>query len=210
MVQLLVYHNGEKTLLVDAHHQLTELTATVQNIPAPFNIDRFWHLILEGKNTHKVDTLLNRLVSWTDIPAVQHFSGTGTYETSFILPPHYMASDLELELDLGRVGNVAEVEINGNQVGTCWMRNQHLNITGGVKKGSNRLTINVTNTLINRVAAMNEPLPVPDELVPHYGSGTSSYSATFRGSFGFKPLPASGLLGPVRIVASKRVNIPLK
>ncbi|HPO08951.1 MAG TPA: hypothetical protein PLZ55_09815, partial [bacterium] len=113
-------------------------------------------------------------------------------------------------LDLGRVGNVAAVELNDNNVGTVWIRDQVLDITKAVRHGRNRLVIVVTNTLINRVSGLEEPVPIPGDLVDHYGSDTTAHSASFRGSIGFRPLPASGLLGPVRILAAKRVDIALK
>jgi hypothetical protein len=121
-----------------------------------------------------------------------------------------LASGLALHLDLGQVGNVAEVELNDSKVGTCWMRGQLLEITKAARPGRNRLVIFVTNTLINRASGLTEPVPIPENLVAHYGRGTTPYSASFRGPVGFTPLPASGLLGPVRIVATKRVEIPIR
>jgi hypothetical protein len=167
-------------------------------------------MILEGSDFAKVESTLTHLVSWTSNPGTKHFSGTGRYETSFTLPSEYLSPDLLLELDLGRVGNIAEVEVNGKRVGTCWMRNQRLDITRTVSDGSNRLVVWVTNTLINRASGLTQPVPVPEDLVAHYGRGTTPYTASSRGPVGFEPLPASGLLGPVRIIVSKKMNIPLR
>jgi len=42
-----------------------------------------------------------------------------------------------LYLNPGKVGEVAEVFINGQNAGITWMRSQDINITGLVKKGKN-------------------------------------------------------------------------
>jgi hypothetical protein len=104
---------------------------------------------------------------------------------------------------------VAEVELNASKVGTVWMRGQSLDITDAVKAGRNQMTALVTNTLINRVSGFMEPPPVPEELIDKYGSGITPYSAGFHGPIGFKPLPFSGLLGPVKIRVFKKVNIKI-
>ena len=90
-------------------------------------------------------------------------------------------------------------------VGTTWMRGQTLDVTPAAKEGDNKLVILVTNTLINRVSAMKEPPPVPEDLVSRFGSGAVS-TETPR-EFGFKPLPASGLMGPVQIIPFKIVTV---
>jgi len=128
----------------------------------------------------------------------------------FDLPERYRTDGIELRLDLGKVGDVADVELNGKRVGVRWMRDQTLNITGAARAGSNRLVVRVTNTLINRVSGYKEPPPVPERLVEHYGRGTTQYSAGFRGPIGFEPLPASGLMGPVQIVARKKVTLAVE
>ena len=85
------------------------------------------------------------------------------------------------------------------------MRNQKLEATGFARGGENKLVVEVTNTLINRISAMKVPPPVSPDLVSRFGSGTVS-TETPR-EFGFKPLPASGLIGPIQIIPVKEVNI---
>ncbi|MCC6487864.1 MAG: hypothetical protein IT364_10225 [Candidatus Hydrogenedentes bacterium] len=202
--------NGEHFVVISGEGGSRTCSATVRDIPAPLNIDGEWKMTLEGRGFEKVERTLTKLSSWTEDATTRHFSGTGRYETEFTLPKAYLARGIELQLDLGRVGNVAAVEVNGARVGTCWMRGQTLDITNSTRRGLNQLVVHVTNTDINRASSLTEPVPVPEDLVPHYGSGTSPFTEHFRGPAGFKPLPASGLLGPVRIVAMKRVSIPLR
>ena len=185
----------------------------VTGLPAPYTISGTWKLVLEGKGFPKIEKSLIRLISWTEDPKTRHFSGTGRYEIDFNLPGEYIQEDIKLVLDLGKVGNVAEVELNGEKVGVAWMRPYKLDITKAARKGKNHLVVLVTNTLINRVSGFKEPPPVPEELVPRYGSGPTSYTrkyySTLTREFGFEPLPPSGLMGPVRIIPMKRVTIPL-
>ena len=178
-----------------------------KDIPAPFILSGEWRLILEGRGFPRLEKTLRHLDSWTKDPKTESFSGTGRYEIEFDLPTEYCADDLRLELDLGKVGNVAEVRINGKNVGTCWIRGQTLDATKALRPGRNSMEVLVTNTLINRVSHFKEAPPVPDSLVPHYGKGLSPPQP---GVMGFKPLPASGLIGPVMIRALKEVSIALE
>ena len=90
------------------------------------------------------------------------------------------------------------------------MTGQTLDITGLVHEGENSMELHVTNTNINRVSAFKEPLPVPPELQQKYGKRKTGESTRLPREFGFEPLPASGLLGPVKIVPGKKVKISLE
>jgi hypothetical protein len=52
---------------------------------------------------------------------------------------------------------------------------------------------------------MKVPTPVPDYLVSRYGS--KDISTEVPREFGFSPLPAAGLLGPVRLIPTRKVVI---
>jgi hypothetical protein len=156
-----------------------------------------------------MDTALSQLTSWTDDPRTKHFSGTGRYEITFDLPSSYVTDDIQLHLTVGDVGNIAEVELNGERVGVSWVRGQSLDISDAVRVGHNALVIRVTNTLINRVAGLKELPPVPDHLQARFGQGIYEKTSPARQLIGFEPLPRSGLMGPVKITALKRVRVPL-
>lgn len=87
------------------------------------------------------------------------------------------------------------------------MRGQSIDISNSVKPGKNILEIVVTNTSINRVSGFKEVRPVPEELIDRFG--TANLKAIQR-EFGFEPLPPSGLMGPVRIIPSKKVKINIQ
>jgi hypothetical protein len=93
-----------------------------------------------------------------------------------------------LFLDLGRVRNLAEVKINGKELGVVWKPSFRLDITDAIKPGRNLLEVKVTNLWPNRLIG-DQGLPkeqrrAPTD-VPHYPKGW--------------PLYESGLLGPVQI-----------
>ena len=182
----------------------------VEALPAPHSVNGEWKMTLAGQSFPEVKKKMQHLASWTTDPETESFSGTGRYELEFDLPADKVGGELRWFLDMGKVGNIAEVELNGTLVGTRWMRGQTLDVTAALRSGHNRLVILVTNTLINRASHLKEPPPVPEALVPYYGSGLTPYSASRRGPIGFKPLPASGLIGPVVLQPFKHVTVPLQ
>jgi len=182
----------------------------VQWLPAPFEIAGKWSLVLEGNGFPRTEETLSHLGSWTDDPATKYFSGTGRYTIAFELPSSYVAPDLQLQLSVGAVRNVADVEMNGSKVGVIWVRGQTLDVTFAVKAGRNEMTVRVTNTLINRVAGWTSAPSLPANLQALYGQGVNDDKPQGRRLFGFSPLPRSGLLGPVLITPLKRVQVSWK
>ncbi|CAH1195572.1 hypothetical protein PAECIP111892_02066 [Paenibacillus auburnensis] len=71
------------------------------------------------------------------------FSGTFRYETEF----DWGHSCDKVLLKLGEVYETAEVWINGNHAGVSLCPPYRMEVTGVVRKGTNRLVIEVTNTL---------------------------------------------------------------
>ncbi len=65
---------------------------------------------------------LDSLMSLTEQPseAIKYFSGTAAYERAFDLPADRMAEGKRLLLDLGRVEAMAEVLLNGKNLGVLW------------------------------------------------------------------------------------------
>jgi len=205
----LAQENGVFRTEAKIDDELMSKTVTVSDVPGPFLINGGWQLLFKGKDFPTLVKQQTFLDSWTDNPETKHFSGTVEYGIEFDLPVYYINENFILKLDLGKVGNIAEVELNGKEVGTVWIRGQQLDITPDVKSGKNNLTIWVTNTDINRVSGFKVVPPVPQELVKRFGSATTEFSARPQLEIGFEPLPASGLMGPVRIVVFRKVEIEL-
>lgn len=75
------------------------------------------------------------------------YSGSGIYETTFILPAE--KAGREAELDLGDVHFAAQVYLNDHFLGTALTPPYRLRIPAGVLSENNKLKITVTNTAAN-------------------------------------------------------------
>lgn len=208
-IEALASNNGIYNTVMIAEDTVKKLTSNIDGIPSPFIVNGNWKIELKGKGFKDKNMTMQHLASWTEDEDTRHFSGTGTYNIEFVLPEYYVDESMNLQLDLGKVGEIAEVFINGKNAGTMWVSGQKLNITNVIHSGKNNLKIMVTNTLINRVSAMTEPMPVPDMLVERFGSSPTPTPGKLPREFGFQPLPASGLMGPVKIIAMKKVIIEI-
>jgi hypothetical protein len=201
-VEGLVTRNGIFRTTINMNGNRTNRSVEVSGIPAPINISGTWDFRLEGRGCETVEKRLTSLGSWTDDPETRHCTGTGRYEITFDLPDQYLTKDYRISLDLGKVGSIAEARVNGQDAGTVWIRAQKLDVTKMLRAAQNKLTVLVTNTGINRVAGFSEPPPVPKNLVGRFG-GDAGRPAP---EIGFKPLPPSGLMGPVQLLVSKKVE----
>ncbi len=128
----------------------------------------------------------DRLASWTSRSeeGIRYYSGTATYRTTFDRP----AGKGRLAVDLGQVANIAEVRLNGKNLGIAWAPPFRLDITDAVKPSGNQLEIDVVNTWYNRLI-LDQSLPPEKRLT----------RTNVQLPKGAKP-QESGLLGPVRIM----------
>ena len=158
---------------------------------------------LEGYGFNTFETTITTLTSWTDTPRTRHFSGTGRYETEFTMPDGQLQDGACLVLDLGQVGTVAEVELNGKIAGVAWMAPYRLDVSRVVRPGWNTFVVRVTNTLINYVSGLKETPDVPAELQPRLGKANPAIypeGACSSEEMNETNLPPSGLIGPVRML----------
>jgi hypothetical protein len=149
----------------------------------------------------KTGIVLERLKSWTEMPAYRYYSGRLDYEITVDVPSDMVGKGRGLWLNLGEVREIAEVRVNGELAGVCWKLPYRLDVTPWVRAGRNVISVGVTNLLINRVlgqpdedfSGLAQPLrfPLPDE------------KRLIR-----EPLP-SGLLGPVQIIPCADVDFSL-
>jgi hypothetical protein len=94
-----------------------------------------------------------------------------------------------LHLDLGKVKNVAQVRLNGKDLGVVWTAPWQVEITDAVKPAGNLLEIDVVNLWPNRLIG-DAALPPEKRLT------TTNVTAYTKDS----PLLPSGLLGPVTLL----------
>jgi hypothetical protein len=146
-----------------------------------------WRLEVPGHRTRE----MHAPGLWTEDKNLLHFSGTGTYSTTFQVKPPAHAG--RVILDLGEVHEIAEVRCNGKEVGVAWKRPYTLDVTEHITPGANRLEVRVTNLLIN--AVLGRPQPDYKRLHEQFGQRFPDPEEWKSG----KPLP-SGLAGPVRLL----------
>ncbi|MCJ2185866.1 glycosyl hydrolase [Novosphingobium beihaiensis] len=124
-------------------------------------------------------------------PGVRYFSGTATY-TATIEQPKGIAKGEKLWLDLGKVGDVAQVLVNGQPAGIAWFAPYRVEVGSLLKRGSNRLDIKVADLWVNRLIGDQQPgaHPITWTALPAYRPDA--------------PLRPSGLIGPVTLETERQ------
>ena len=103
----------------------------------------------------------------------------------------------ETWLDLGEVQVMAQVNLNGDDLGVLWKPPFRVEVTGAVRAGRNTLEIRVANLWPNRM--------IGDAALPEAERFTwSSYEPFDKDS----PLLKSGLLGPVKLSTARILTLP--
>ncbi|BFM08484.1 glycosyl hydrolase [Halioxenophilus aromaticivorans] len=119
--------------------------------------------------------------------AVRYFSGNARYRTEFDVP-NGLDTEQPIWLDLGKVGDLAEVWINGEALGVDWMPPMRLQVNHALKPGRNTLEVEVTNLWVNRLIGDQRP---------NIKKATFTALPTYEPS---APLREAGLIGPVTLV----------
>jgi hypothetical protein len=137
------------------------------------------------------ETVFDSLKSWTENndDRIRYYSGKATYRKSFDLG---IKPDKRIFLDLGNLSHVAEVRLNGRNLGILWCSPWRVEITGVIKASGNLLEVDVINLWANRV--------IGDLNLPKDKRLTTTHDV-FRFDEIRKntPLIESGLSGPVRL-----------
>jgi hypothetical protein len=123
-------------------------------------------------------------------PAIKYFSGEATYTRSFALPPVAKLGQ-PLWLDLGAVGDLAQVTVNGRIAGSVWHAPYRIDIGKTVRKGVNTIEVKVANLWVNRLIGDAQPgaRPITWTAMPTYRADA--------------PLRPAGLIGPVTLQVEK-------
>jgi hypothetical protein len=150
-----------------------------------------WSVAFQSGRGAPASITLNELSDWSQNPdlGVKYFSGIGTYTKTLQAPSEWFRKGAHLWLDLGDVKNLAEVTVNGKNVGQTWHQPYRIEITSALKQGANEITIRVVNAWVNRLIGDQQP-------------GATQY--TFADVHPYKansPLLPSGLLGPVTVIS---------
>ena len=149
------------------------------SIDPPMVLGQNWQLEFPS-GTGIPSVRLRRLVSLHRIgdSHIKYFSGTVVYKKDFHILQSRIREGRKMFLDLGRVEVIAQVILNGKDLGLLWLRPYRAEITGAVRAGLNHLEIRVTNLWPNRL--------IGDEQVPE------SHLFSDAGSSGFEHLAGAG------------------
>jgi len=217
------------------------LETTVRDGPASLRMDGPWEIRFPEGWGAPSEIKLDTLQSWTEHENqdVKHFSGTATYLKEFdlsedLLLEHCWRLDLPEDvqvigrcwrLDLGDVQVIAEVKLNGKDLGILWKPPFVVDVTDFVKAGRNQLEVEVTNLWPNRLIG---DAALPDDVhwvdTGRHGKGIAEIPAwllegkqrpdterktftTWRHYEADSPLLPSGLLGPVRLVPGVKIKL---
>ena len=156
-------------------------------------LDGPWTVSFEGLDAPDGTRTWQTLSSLTesDEAAVKYFSGTATYQNTFTLPKKNLPAGLSI--DLGEVGQMADVFINGEHVDFLWKAPYKVNFEGKLKPGKNTIEVKVINTWMNRLIGDGQPDAEGHSFTPVAFYGVKSLSQNMG------PLTPAGLMGPVRL-----------
>lgn len=203
-------------------------SSSVLNFPPLETAVTFWNpwtVQFDPKGGGPKKIVLEPLEDWTarPEPGIKYYSGTARYESTFTTPPTFNPKNpRRIWLDLGTVQHIAQVSLNGRDLGTLWTAPWHLEVTGLLKRGPNTFQIKVTNTWANRLIG-DEQQPADLEWIEGHGNSGGSLKSfpawllkkqprPSAGRYTFttwnyftkdSPLQPSGLLGPVTLQVMK-------
>ena len=125
---------------------------------------------------------------WTELGgAAEGFAGVGTYATEVSVDGELLDGSAVV-LDLGEVGDLARVRVNGVDQGIVWTAPWQVEVTGSLHVGRNRVEVDVANSWMNRLIA--EAASPTGEI---FGPVAEVYAAD-------APIQPAGLSGPVRLL----------
>ena len=196
-----------------------------QGIAGPWEIafNPKWGPFDSAQGRRPGEFVFEKLEDWSKRPeaGIKYYSGTARYQTTFRYTP--TAAQKKTWLDLGKVAVMAEVKLNGKDLGILWKPPYRVEVTEAIQTGENKLEVKVVNLFINRQIG-DEQLPEDsDRLLGGYYDGKAKSwpqwlqegkpSPTGRFTFSSwklwkknDPLAESGLLGPVTIQATDSIK----
>jgi len=199
----------------------------VNQLPEPREIGGPWEIAFDPRWGGPERVVFDQLEDWSQRPeaGIRYYSGTAVYRKTVHVdataldsspdPTSPGAGQRRLYLDLGQVAVMAEVKLNGRDLGVLWKPPFRVDVTEAAQPGENALELKVVNLWINRQIG-DEQLAEDSDRHPN---GTLKNwpawleqgrpSPTGRLSFTSwrlwkkdSPLQPSGLLGPVTLHAA--------
>ena len=192
-------HPEALEVMVPGRYELTRADGTALDlgritVPAPLDLSTGWRVdfleVPQLGEPFRAD--YDRLRSWTESGEhrEKYFSGTARYSRGFSLDLSGTGPEHRVYLDLGYVGDMATVRVNGKPAGVLWKAPYTADITDHVRPGNNRIEVDVTNLWINRLIG-DAKLPPAERKTKAPGMET--------GGLNDGRLRVSGLIGPVQL-----------
>jgi hypothetical protein len=191
-------------------------------LASPLQIGGPWEVAFDAKWGGPAKVTFQKLEDWSRRAeeGIKYYSGTASYRTTF----NVAAESLEQSggrwyLDLGKVAVMAEVRVNGKDLGIAWKPPYRMDVTGALKPGENVLDVKVVNLWINRQIG-DEQLPDdcdrnPNGTLKSWPKWLQEGKPSPAGRYTFSswklwkkgdPLQESGLLGPVTLQQAVRIE----
>jgi hypothetical protein len=152
-----------------------------------------WTVAFQPDRGAPASVTLDSLTDWSQSPdtGVKYFSGVGTYTKTLQAPADWFRKGAHLWIDLGDVKNLAELTVNGKDLGVVWHAPYRVDASAALKPGANEINIKVVNAWVNRLIGDQQP-------------GATKYTlADVKPYKANSPLLPSGLLGPVQVVRAE-------
>ena len=208
--------------IVFTNRQLPAPAMATGSAPAPIDLSKDWDVTFKNASPEAdpAPQHFATLADWTTIPALQYFSGTGTYEKTVDVPADVLQSGLSQYISFGDgqpstvaggaqgmranfqppVGDAAVVWVNGARAGAAWCPPYRVDVTGLLKPGANQIKIQVANRATNFMADQKSH-PLPDLTALNADPRLGGNRAQAQDMNRIQVLP-SGILGTVQLTAT--------
>jgi len=153
------------------------------------NLVKNWQVRFDPAKGGLVEPIdFKELTDWREstYPEIKDYSGTAIYKKTFQF--NSKDQNATYNLHLGKIADIAQVTLNGQNLGVIWTAPYEIEITKDLKEGDNILEIAITNTWRNRLLA-DRNRPETDRIADFFG----------RWYIQGKNPVESGLIGPVKI-----------
>jgi hypothetical protein len=189
-------------------------------LPSSSEVVGPWRVIFDVEWGGPGEILFERLDDWSKRaePGIKYYSGLARYRKQFPFKQR-LEPGVRVYLDLGRVADVAEIILNGTELGVLWNSPHRLDVTKYLST-DNDLEVRVTNRWVNRLigdaqraddARFDDKGKIeawPEWLLTGKRNPTGRYTFTSQRLWrATHPLIASGLLGPVSLRYAQAMNV---
>lgn len=175
-------------VVFSGHEKETDFQVGLEDFKTVKTLNQKWNLSFQKGRGAPDNIQLNSLSSLSENAnsGVKYFSGEVLYEIKF----NTDIDGIKTILDLGDIGDVAEIIVNEQSAGIVWTKPYQVEITDFLREGSNNLKIKISNRWANRLIgdAQKNAVKIGKVFAPTYVPTAS--------------LHPSGLLGPVTILKS--------